>query len=102
MKIPKRIDKELKVAGISSERKVNEIISNLAAAAEAAKSKEMLAAIQAAILDLKKHNKSTIEAFERVDFVLNNPHEYDVEIVRGDDGLAEKFIMRARAEGAIH
>lgn len=102
MKIPKSLAKELKVAGISSERKVSEIISKLAAAADVAQSKEMLAAIQDAIKDLEKHNKATIEAFERVDFILNNPYEYDVEIVRGDDDLAERFIMRPRNARVIN
>jgi hypothetical protein len=102
MKIPKSLAKELKVAGISSERKVNEIIASLAAAAEAAQSKEMIGAIQSAITDLKKHNQSTINAFERVDFALNNPHEYEVEIIRDDDGIAERFIMHVRGNGVAH
>lgn len=102
MKIPKSLAKELKVAGISSEKKVNEIVATLAAAAEAANSKEIIAGIQDAIRELKAHKVATMEAFQRVDSILDNPYEYDVEIVRGDDGLAERFIMRPHKNGAIH
>jgi len=102
MKIPKSLAKELKVAGISSEKKVNEIVANLAAAAEAAHSKEIIAGIQEAIHGLKEYQKSTIEAFRRVDIILDNPYEYDVEIVRGDDGLAERFIMRPHKDRVLN
>lgn len=102
MKIPKSLAKELKVAGISSEKKVNEIVATLAAAAEAAHTKEIIAGIQDAIRELKSYKQATTEAFQRVDSILDNPYEYDVEIVRGDDGFAERFIMRPHKNGAIH
>ena len=101
MKIPKSLAKELKVAGIASEKKVNEIISSLAAAAEYAHSKEAISSIQTAIKELRLYQMATAEAFQRVDSILANPYEYDVEIVRGDDGFAERFIMRPH-RGAIH
>lgn len=102
MKIPKSLAKDLKVSGVASEKKVNEIVASLAAAAEAANSKEVIAGIQDAIRELKAYQKFTMEAFQRVDAILDNPHEYDVEIVRGKDGLAERFIMRPHKAGVLH
>lgn len=102
IKIPKSLAKDLKIVSSSSESKVNEIVAKLAAAAEAEKSKETIAGILSAIKDLEEYRESTIEAFKRVDFILNNPYEYDVEIVRGDDGLAERFIMRPRNARVIN
>ena len=102
MKIPKSLAKELKVAGISSEKKVNEIISSLAAAADEANSKEVIAGIQGAIKELRAYQHATNEAFRRVDAIIDSPHEYDVEIVRGEDGFAERFIMRPLKSGVLH
>ncbi len=102
MKIPKSLSKELRISGAASEKKVNEILAGLAEAAEAAQSKEAIAGIQDAIRELRAYKQATIEAFQRVDAILDTPHEYDVEIVRGEDGLAKRFIMRPHKAGVYH
>jgi hypothetical protein len=99
--LPKSIAKDLKVAQEISEKKIDEIIAKIAEASERENLKLAVGDLESAVADLKAHKQTMIADMQKIRAEASIESEYEVEIIRGDNGLAKSFIMRPN-RAAVH
>jgi hypothetical protein len=102
MKISNSLAKELKISSAASEKKINEMIKSASDAAEQKQTKEAVAGLVAAVQALKEHRDIVMAELERINIMMQIEPSYDVQIVRGSDGLAESFVMNPVRVGGVH
>lgn len=102
MKISNSLAKELKISSMASEKKINEMIKSVSDAAEQKQNKEAVAGLIAAVQALKEHRNIVMAELERINMIMQIEHHYDVEIIRGEDGLAKTFVMKPARAGGVH